>query len=95
MVKKASKLAVAELLEFVAVKGMNTAGMEEPKSNATPADDGDNADLASSSSSSSAHGRSTPKQDELPAQPKKQVTADVAEALSRDEEDSQLPEDDM
>lgn len=95
VVKKASKLAVSELLEIVAMKGMSTAGMEEPKNSSTPTEDKDIAVTTSPSSKSSGSGASTSGEAPVPGVRHEPMTADVDEAVSRDEEDSQMPEGDL
>ena len=95
VVKKASKLAVSELLEIVAMKGMKTAGMEEPKKSPTPTEDKGIAVVTAPSSKSSSSGASASGEAPVPGVPHEPMTPDVADAVSRDEEDSQMPEGDL
>ena len=92
VVKKASKLAVSELLDIVAMKGMNTAKIEDLVKSGTATSDRDDATSAPSSSSSSSSGCSTSKQANAPIAAHQPLGADVGEAVSRDAEDSRLPE---
>ena len=69
--------------------------MEEPKNSSTPTEDKDIAVMTSPSSKSSGSGASTSGEAPVPGVLHEPMTADVAEAVSRDEEDSQMPEGDL
>ena len=93
VLKKASKHL--ELLEIVAMKGLSTAGMEEPKDSSTPTEDKDIAVMTSPSSMSSSSGASTSGEAPVPGVRHEPMAADFDEAVSRDAEDSQMPGDDL